>query len=89
MADKSTTIIEPFAVSPRQVARIDHCGLTEVYKRLNRGEYESFIDGSKRLITVRSIRARQERQLAAGAGTPRENPSSRARSQKKKSGVAV
>jgi hypothetical protein len=71
--------IEPFAVTPRVAAQMESCGITQFYKRLNAGEYESYLDGGKRLITVRSIRARRERLLAAAAGTPRDNPSPRGR----------
>lgn len=73
---------ELFAVQPKVAARLDNCGLTELYERLNAGEYETYIDGGKRLITVRSIRARQERLLAAAGGAPRSNPSPRARPRK-------
>jgi hypothetical protein len=70
---------EPFAVPPKAAARMENCGLTEFYRRLNSGEYESYLDGGKRLITVRSIRARQERLLKAASGSPRQNPSPRGR----------
>jgi hypothetical protein len=69
--------LEPFAVRPKVAAQLDACGITEFYKRLNRGEYETFVDGGARLVTVRSIRARQERLLTAASGTPREKPSAR------------
>lgn len=65
------------AVQPKEGARLDNCGITEFYERLNAGEYETYVDGGKRLITVRSIRARQERLLAAASGTPQENSSTR------------
>jgi len=69
--------IEPFAVRPKDGARLAGCGETEFYKRLNAGRYESFLDGTARLVTVRSIRADQEKLLAASKGTPRDNPSKR------------
>jgi hypothetical protein len=62
---KTIVEIEPFAVRPKDAARLDGCGLTQLYERLNAGEYESYLDGCNRMITVRSIRARQERKLAA------------------------
>jgi hypothetical protein len=81
---KSPEIVPPSAehlpldvVRAKEACQIEKCGLTELYDRLNRGEYESYVDGSMRLITVRSIRARQERKLAEGGGTPRTNPSKR------------
>jgi hypothetical protein len=69
--------LQPFAVSPKKAAHIEQCGLTELYERLNNGEYETYLDGAKRQITLRSIRARQERKLAAAGGPPRENSSPR------------
>jgi hypothetical protein len=69
--------IEPFAVRPKVAAKLDGCGITEFYKRLNAGEYETYVDGTARMVTVRSIRERQQRLLAAASGTPRENPSRR------------
>jgi hypothetical protein len=69
--------IEPLAVRPKVGARLAGCGLTEFYKRLNEGLYESFLDGSARLVIVESIRAHQQRQLEASRGTPREKPSRR------------
>ena len=83
MSDKIQTLLDkninlPLeAVQPKEAARLDNCGITELYERLNRGEYESYTDGGKRLITLRSIRARQERLLAAASGTPREQASPR------------
>ena len=65
MSDENLVQIEPFAVRPKEAARLDGCGITEFYARLNRGEYESYIDGTNRMVTVRSIRARQQRALAA------------------------
>lgn len=65
VSDEAICTIEPFAVRPKEAARLDGCGITEFYKRLNAGEYESYLDGPMRMVTVRSIRARQQRQLAA------------------------
>jgi hypothetical protein len=70
--------LEPFALSPKETAQIERCGLTEVYRRINDGEYESYLDRAKRLITLRSIRARQQRLLAAASGPPQDNLSRRA-----------
>jgi len=74
--------VEPFAVRPKDGARIAGCGLTELYKRLNSGRYESFLDGTSRMITVRSIHEDQKKLLAAAAGTPSDKPSSRGRPKK-------
>src|SRR5262245_51960596 len=69
--------ITPFAVRPKDGKVLAGCGETEFYKRMNQGRYETFLDGTSRLVTVRSIIADQERMLAATGGTPRERPSIR------------
>jgi hypothetical protein len=88
MSDESLVTIEPFAVRVPEAMRLDGCRTTEFYRRLKAGEYESFVDGSVRMVTVRSIRARQQRALAAsnasgdkparraGPGGPRKTTSS-------------
>jgi hypothetical protein len=65
--------LEPFAVRPKIAAQLAGCCITELYKRLNNNEYESFLDGAARLITVRSIRARHER-LAANQPKTSKHP---------------
>ncbi len=70
--------LEPFAVRPKEGMRLAGCGESEFYKRINAGRYESFLDGTSRMITVRSIRSDQEKLLAEARGTPREKPSKRA-----------
>jgi hypothetical protein len=42
----------------------------KIRKEISRGELESFMDGRKRKITVRSIQARMERLLKAQASSP-------------------
>jgi hypothetical protein len=69
--------LEPFAVSPKTAMQIEQCGMTELYRRINSNEYESYHDGGKRLITLRSIHARRERLLAEAGGPPRKSPSKR------------
>lgn len=76
-----TEKLEPFAVSPKEAAQIENCGITSIYGRLD--EYETYLDGASRKITLRSIRARQERKLAeardikrpAGPGRPKADKS--------------
>ena len=36
MSDENLVQIEPFAVRPKEAARLDGCGITEFYARLNR-----------------------------------------------------
>ena len=77
MPNPAIVDIKPFAVRPKDGARLAGCGLTEFYKRLNDGRYESFLDGTARLVIVDSIRRDQQKLLATARGTPRTNPSRR------------
>jgi hypothetical protein len=52
----------PYAVRPREACKIIGCGPTRLYEILP--ELESYLDGKSRLITLRSIRARQARLIA-------------------------
>jgi excisionase family DNA binding protein len=61
--------LEPLAVSPQQACRLLNVGITYLYGLINNNELESYLEGRRaRKITMRSIRARQERQLAAARG---------------------
>jgi len=51
--------LKPFAVSPKEAARLENCGLTTVYERLNSGEYQAVKDGTRTKILVSSIEARR------------------------------
>jgi hypothetical protein len=91
MSDQSLVTIEPFAVRPKEAARLESCGITELYKRLAAGEYESYCDGTMRMITVRSIRARQQRALAssnASGDKPARRPGPGRPKKKKKSAIS-
>jgi excisionase family DNA binding protein len=57
--------LDPLAVSPRQACRLLNVGNTYLYELINNDELESYLEGRARKITMRSIRTRQERQLAA------------------------
>lgn len=74
MSDETVVTIEPFAVRPKTLAQLEDCCLAEIYKRLNAGEYETYLDGTARMITMRSVRARHERLTAVNRGTPQEKP---------------
>jgi hypothetical protein len=52
------------SVSVRQACALIPAGPTRVYELINNGEVESYLDGSARRITLRSIRARRDRLLA-------------------------
>ena len=69
--------LEPFAVRAKLGAQLAGCSDTVFYKRLNEGRYETFLDGTNRMVTVRSIRADQEKLLAEAQGSPHDNPSKR------------
>jgi hypothetical protein len=77
MSDKSLVSLLPFAVRPREGAKLAGCGLTDFYRRLNEGIYESFLDGRNRLVLVESIKRHQQQQFAVTRGTPRGKPSKR------------
>jgi excisionase family DNA binding protein len=47
-------------LTPRQVAELEGCSLTTVYKRLNDGEYSAVKDGPKTLISSASVARRRE-----------------------------
>jgi excisionase family DNA binding protein len=48
-------------LTPRQVAELEGCSNTTVYKRLLDGEYDAVKDGVKTLITAESVARRRER----------------------------
>jgi excisionase family DNA binding protein len=76
--------LEPLAVSPRQACRLLNVGNTYLYELLNNDELESYWEGKSRKITMRSIRARQERQLvAARAAEAAPQPRPRGRPRKR------
>jgi excisionase family DNA binding protein len=64
--------LEPLAVSPAEACRLLSIGNTRLYQLIGSAELESYRDGRARRITMRSIRARMARLLAAGRGTPAE-----------------
>lgn len=67
--------VEPLLVSPREAWRMLGCGNTHGYALLNAGEFESFLDGRSRKITVDSIHQYIARQLAAAGATGGRNRS--------------
>ena len=60
--------LEPLAVSPRQACRLLNVGITYLYDLINNNELESYLEGRARKITMKSIRARHERQFAGARG---------------------
>ena len=41
-----------FGLAPKETAVIENCGLSLVYQRLARGEYDAYKDGNRTKITV-------------------------------------
>jgi hypothetical protein len=76
--------LEPLAVSPRQTRRLLNIGNTYLYKLLNNGELESYWEGRSRKVTMQSIRARHERQLAAARGAAATTETARRRGRPRK-----
>src|SRR5215475_3080866 len=74
----SVTPLEPWALTPTETARVESCGLSTVYERIARGEYDAVIDGTRTKVLYESIRRRR-------ATLPRLTPELRA----KRAGPAV
>lgn len=55
--------VEPLVVSPKTACVMLDIGPTKLWGLINAGELESFLDGARRKITTRSIKARIARGL--------------------------
>jgi len=73
----------PFAVRPKLGAFLAGMSLAEFYKHLSAGRYETFLDGTKRMIVTQSIINDQKRLAREQAGTPATRPSKRYPARKK------
>ena len=62
------------AVPPRVAAQMLGYGLTHLYKLLNAGELESYLDGGARRVLVSSITGYIERKLEASSKPARRGP---------------
>jgi hypothetical protein len=74
---------EPFALSVKDARPLlGNRSFSSIYEMLNRGELEAVKDGKRTLITLSSIRARQEALPKAtfGPPTPRRGPNAQAES---------
>jgi hypothetical protein len=69
--DVDLLIEEIGAVSARQACSIADIGLTRLYELIAAGELESYLDGTSRKVTLRSIKARRDRLLEEAKTTPR------------------
>jgi hypothetical protein len=54
---------DPLVVRPNQAMRMLNCARAGLYELINRGELDSYCDGTARKITVESIRRYIERKL--------------------------
>jgi hypothetical protein len=57
--------------APRTLAKNEDCSVSEIYRRLKRGEYEAYRDGRSTKITGSSVQARRQRLLETAPFTPR------------------
>jgi excisionase family DNA binding protein len=64
--------VEPLVVKPKVAWKMLGCGNTRGYELLAAGELESYKDGRSRKVTVASIKAFVNRQLAAARSEERE-----------------
>jgi hypothetical protein len=75
-------------VSPKQAGTLESVGQTTINERVKAGEYESYLDGASRKITIRSILKRRERLLAAAVDTVSSRKPPRPRSRKSSQEIA-
>jgi excisionase family DNA binding protein len=68
------TYLDPIVVRPREACKMLSVGLTRLYELLHEGQLDSFRYGRSRRITIASIHAYVERQLATTGGTSWEPP---------------
>jgi hypothetical protein len=52
--------LEPWALSPKETAVVENCGLSVVYERLAKGEYAGVKDGARTKVLWASIKRRRE-----------------------------
>ena len=68
--DVRSDLSEIAAVDLSKAAKLDDSSEWYMRQLIKRGELESFMDGRKRKVTLRSIKARQERLLKAQNAPP-------------------
>jgi hypothetical protein len=78
MASVAVMPLEPFALSPKETAIVENCGVSVVYERLARGEYEAVKDGTRTKIVLESIKRRRAGLPKAKFQPPRPRKSGRA-----------
>jgi hypothetical protein len=65
---------EVISVSVQQASVITGHGLTRIHQLIKTGELESFLDGGRRRIPLRSIKRRRDRLLAEAAANRNPPP---------------
>jgi hypothetical protein len=67
----------PYAVRPKLAQLLAGHGKHLLWQRLNDGTYQSFLDGTNRMIVTQSILDHQKRLAKEQRGTPATKPSKR------------
>jgi excisionase family DNA binding protein len=65
---------EPLLVKPRQACALLGMGLTRLYELIGDGEFDSFLDGRSRKITMKSVHEYIARRLAEAGARPGAAP---------------
>jgi hypothetical protein len=69
MSDYSP-VVEPVVVRPLTACQMLDCGITRLYELINSNELESFADGRRRYVTVKSIHRYVADKLATDEKAP-------------------
>jgi len=69
MVQHIDTDFEALAVSPRQACQLLNIRNTYLYKLISNGELETYVEGGKRMITMRSIQDRIRRLVLVSKGS--------------------
>ena len=67
---KPNANVRPLVVSTAEAGRLGGHGKTKTFALIKAGEYESFLDGRVRRITLESIEARVRRKLQEAKANP-------------------
>jgi hypothetical protein len=62
--------VRPLVVGTAEAGRLGGTGKTKTFELIKSGEYESYLDGGVRRITVESIEARIHRKLQEAKASP-------------------
>src|SRR5215471_17631685 len=70
MSDVRNDLSDLAAVDLSDACKLESSSEWKIREAIKRGEYESYIDGNRRKVTLRSIEARRNRLLKAQAPSP-------------------